>query len=188
VLWHTGKDVEDKFQTVMDAGFAVAGAPSGDGPPHWNDPGLLQVGNGGLTTDEYRTQLNLWSVLAAPLVLGNDVRIMRRETVDLLTNKEVLAIHQDPAAKQGIRISQSGNTGIWAKPLTNGAVAVLFVNRGPASAPVAVTGEQLGIAGPRQIRDLWWHQNIGMADGRYSVFLTSHTSVLLILSPDQRGK
>jgi alpha-galactosidase len=183
-LWRTAEDLEDKFSSVMDAGFAVTGAPSRNGQRGWNDPGLLQTGNGGMTTDEYRAQINLWAVLGAPMMLGNDVRIMRRETVDLLSNKEVLAINQDALGRQGIRISPLGNTGVWAKPLSNGAVAVLFVNRSNASAPAAVSWEQLGIMGPMQVRDVWWHEDIGMANNRYAVFLTAHTSLLLILSPE----
>jgi alpha-galactosidase len=181
-LWRTGKDIEDRWASAMEAGFAVAGAPAGNGQPHWNDPGLLQTGNGGMALNEYRAQFNLWAVLGAPLLLGNDVRIMRRETVDLLTNKEVLAIDQDPLARQGIRIASNANTGVWAKPLSNGAVAVLFVNRGDSSAPASVTWEQLGIEGQRRVRDVWWHENIGMANNRYGVFLTAHTSVLVVLS------
>jgi alpha-galactosidase len=182
-IWRTGKDLDDKFAAVMDAGFAITGALGPDRPRFWNDPGLLQSGNGGMTADEYRAQFNLWAVLGAPLMLGNDVRIMRRETLDLLTNKEVIAINQDALGRQGIRVSSTPNIGVWAKPLSNGGVAVVFINRGNASAPAAVSWEQLGIKGPMQVRDVWWHETIGMANDRYAVFLTAHASLLLVLSP-----
>jgi alpha-galactosidase len=117
------------------------------------------------------------------MVLGNDVRIMRKETVDLLSNKEVLAIAQDSAAMQGRRVAQTGSTEAWAKPLADGSTAVVFINRGNISAPAAVSWQQLGIMGPRLVRDLWWHENIGTANNRYSAFLTAHTSLLVRLSP-----
>lgn len=173
------KDVEDTFKSVMDAGFS-ARSPEGI----WTNPGLLQAGNGGMNANEYRAQINLWAVLGAPMMLGNDVRIMRRDTVELLTNKEVSAISQN--TRPGIRVIEQGETGIFARPLSNGAVALLFVNRGEKSAPAAVTWDQLGISGVRQVRDVWWHENIGTANNRYSAFLAPHTSLLLVLTPEAR--
>jgi len=182
-IWRTAKDIEDTWSSAMDAGFAVAGTQPGNGQPGWNDPGLLQTGNGGMTAIEYGSQINLWAVLGAPMVLGNDVRIMRRETVDLLTNREAIAINQDALGRRGVRVSRQGNAGVWTKQLSNGAVAVLFINRGDASAPASVSWEQLGITGPKQVRDVWWHEDIGMANNRYAVFLAAHTSLLLVLRP-----
>ena len=182
-LWRTGRDVEPNWQSVSEAGFGQNGKEVFAGPGHWNDPGLLQIGNGAMTPDEYRTQLNLWAVLAAPLMLGNDVRIMTRETLATLTNEEVIAIDQDPLGKQGKRVSQNGMTEVWARPLADGSTAAAFFNRGDQSTAVAVSWQQLGIDGPRRVRDLWWHQNLGTANGRYVVFLTPHTSVLLKMSP-----
>ena len=135
-----------------------------------------------MTPDEYRTQLNLWAVLAAPMMLGNEVRIMTKDTVALLTNPEVIAVDQDASARQAKRVAQNGQTEVWARTLADGSMAVGFFNRGPQSAPVAVSWEQLGITGPWRARDLWWHENVGMANGRYVVFLTGHTSLLLRLS------
>ena len=178
----SGKDVEDTFASAMAAGFSGA-APAGGS---WPDPGLLQAGNGGMTANEYRAQINLWAVLGAPMMLGNDVRIMRKETVELLTNKEALAINQDGLARPGVRVGQQGNVGVFAKTLSGGATALLFVNRGGTSAPASVSWEQLGIVGERQVRDVWWHDNLGAANNRYSSFLTAHTSLLLVLTPPRR--
>jgi len=125
----------------------------------------------------------LWAVLAAPFMLGNDVRIMTRETVSTLANEEVIAIDQDPLGKQGKRVSQNGATEVWARPLADGSTAAAFFNRGDQSAAVAVSWQQLGIDGPRRVRDVWWHQNLGTANERYVVFLTPHTSLLLRMSP-----
>jgi alpha-galactosidase len=182
-LWRTGRDIEADWQSVTAAGFAQNGKEVFAGPGRWNDPGLLQIGNGAMTPDEYRTHLNLWAVLAAPLMLGNDVRIMTRETLSTLTNEEIIAIDQDPLGKQAKRVSQNGTTEVWARPLADGSTAAAFFNRGDQSAAVAVSWQQLGIDGPRRVRDLWWHQNLGMANGRYVVFLTPHTSLLLKMSP-----
>ncbi|MSP95069.1 MAG: glycoside hydrolase family 27 protein [Alphaproteobacteria bacterium] len=178
-LWRTGKDIADNWPSVAEAGFKP---DTSDAPARWADPGLVQIGNGGMTENEYRTHLNLWAVRGAPLMLGNDVRIMRPETVTLLTNREVIAIDQDAGGRQGKRVAQVGQTEVWAKPLADGSTAVAFFNRGDASAPVAVSWQQLGLAGPRQVRDLWWHENIGSADNRYVVFLTARTSLLLRFS------
>jgi alpha-galactosidase len=182
-LWRTGRDIEPNWQSITEAGFSQNGKEAFAGPGHWNDPGLLQTGNGAMTPDEYRTQLNLWAVLAAPFMLGNDVRIMTRETVSALTNAEVIAIDQDPLGKQAKRVSQSGATEVWARPLADGSTAAAFFNRGDQSAAVAVSWQQLGIDGPRRVRDVWWHQNLGTANERYVVFLTPHTSLLLRMSP-----
>ncbi|MEA2825215.1 MAG: alpha-galactosidase [Alphaproteobacteria bacterium] len=182
-LWRTGRDLEPDWQSITEAGFGQNGKEAFAGPGHWNDPGLLQTGNGAMTPDEYRTQLNLWAVLAAPFMLGNDVRIMTRETVSALTNAEVIAIDQDPLGRQGKRVSQNGATEVWARPLADGSTAAAFFNRGDQSAAVAVSWQQLGIDGPRHVRDLWWHQNLSTANQRYVVFLTPHTSLLVRMSP-----
>ena len=176
------KDIEDSWASFSDIGFAQNGGEGFANPGHWNDAGLIQLGNGGMSGDEYRAQLNLWAVLAAPMMLGNEVRIMTHDTVAALTNAEVIAVDQDPLGAQGKRVASGTDTDVWARPLENGATAVAFFNRGAASAPVAVSWEQLGISGPRDVHDLWWHQNIGTANGRYVVFLNPHTSLLLKLS------
>jgi len=181
-LWRTGRDIQADWQSIAEAGFGENGKEGLAGPGRWNDPGLLQIGNGAMTADEYRSHLNLWAMLAAPLMLGNDVRIMTRETLATLTNEEVIAIDQDALGRQAKRVSQNGTTEVWARPWTDGSTAVALFNRGDQSAAVAVSWQQLGIDGPRRVRDLWWHQSLGTANGRYVVFLTPHTSLLLRMS------
>jgi alpha-galactosidase len=116
------------------------------------------------------------------MMLGDEVRIMTRETLGILINEELIEINQDALGRQGKRVSQNGQTEVWARPLADGSTAVAFFNRGDQSAPVAVSWEQLGIEGRRLARDLWWHRDLGNANGRYVVFLTGHTSLLLKLS------
>jgi len=181
-LWLSGFDIKDEWASFTEAGFGQNGKEAFAGPGHWNSPGLLQAGNGGMTSDEYRIQMNLWAILAAPMMLGDEVRIMTRETLGILINEELIEINQDALGRQGKRVSQNGQTEVWARPLADGSTAVAFFNRGDQSAPVAVSWEQLGIEGRRLARDLWWHRDLGNANGRYVVFLTGHTSLLLKLS------
>lgn len=181
-VWRTGKDIDEDWKSVADAGFGQNGKEGAAGPGRWNDPGLLQAGNIGMTADENRMQLNLWAMLAAPLILGNDLRVLIRETVALLTNRDVIAVDQDALGRQGKRVAQAANGEVWARPLADGSVAVAFFNKGNQSAAVAVSWEQLGLEGPRQVRDLWWHENVGRANNNYVVFLQPHTSLLLKMS------
>ena len=142
-LWRTGNELEETWASVAAAGFGQNGKEYAAGPGAWNDPGLLQIGNTGMSADASRMQMNLWAVLSAPLMLGNDVRIMTRETVALLSNREVIAVNQDKLGRQGKRIVQLGDTQVWAKPLADGSVAVAFFNTGTRT--TAVAGE-LGAA------------------------------------------
>jgi alpha-galactosidase len=173
--------LDENWQSVAEAGFGQNGK-STSAPGAWNDIGLLQTGNIGMSADEYRMQLNLWAVLAAPLMLGNDVRMMPRDISALLANRDLIAVDQDPLGRQGKRVAQAGDTEVWAKPLADGSVAVAFFNKGGQSTPIAVSWEQLGLEGPRQVRDLWWHESVGRANNNYVVFLTPHTSLLLRFS------
>src|SRR5437773_7701686 len=86
-------------------------------PGAWNDPDMLEVGNGGMTTDEYRAHFSLWAILAAPLLAGNDLRDMKPEIRDILTNKEVIAVNQDPLGRQGRRVRKDGDLEVWAKQM-----------------------------------------------------------------------
>ncbi len=182
-IWRTSpNEIEENWASIGEAGFGQNGKERATKPGAWNDPGLLQAGNTGLTIDQARMQLNLWAVLAAPMMLGNDVRIMMRETVALLTNRELIAVNQDKAGRQGKRVAQAGDTQVWARQLDDGSLAVAFFNTGTRTTSVAVTWEQLGIEGPRLARDLWWHENLGTANAGYRVVLTGGTSMLLKLS------
>jgi alpha-galactosidase len=181
-IWRTGNELDENWMSVAESGFGQNGKERAAKPGAWNDPGLLQTGNGTMTVDQSRMQLNLWSVLSAPMMLGTDVRIMMRETVALLGNRELIAVNQDKMGRQGKRVAQAGDTQVWAKPLADGSVAVAFFNTGARTTSVAVTWEQLGIEGPHVARDLWWHENLGAANNRYVVVLTGGTSMLLKLS------
>jgi len=114
-LWRTTGDISDHYDRMSVIGFSQDGLEKFAGPGHWNDPDMLEVGNGGMKHDEYLTHMSLWALLAAPLLAGNDLRTMNDETKKILTNSEVIAIDQDTLGIQGHRIKQEGAIEVWAK-------------------------------------------------------------------------
>jgi alpha-galactosidase len=149
-------------------------------PGHWNDPDMLEVGNGGMTNDEYRTHLSLWSILAAPLLAGNDLRNMSEATREILTNREVVAIDQDMNGAQGRRIARSDDWEIWAKALSNGALAIGLFNRGRAASQITIKWSDLGLKPtPTHGRDLWGHRDLKLEGAEYSVTVPAHGVVML---------
>jgi alpha-galactosidase len=150
------------------------------GPGHWNDPDMLEVGNGGMTPDEYRSHFSLWAMMAAPLIAGNDIAHMDDTTKSILENKEVIAVDQDPLGIQGHRVWKDGDREVWVKPLVGGAKAVLLFNRGEAPAAITATADQLGWpAGVRaKVRDLWEHKDEGRWSGSVSATVEPHGVVM----------
>jgi alpha-galactosidase len=148
---------------VVDILDAEADIYSYAGPGHWNDPDMLEVGNGGMTTTEYRSHFTLWALLAAPLLAGNDLRNISPEIHDILTNKEVIAVDQDALGRQGRRVWKDGDLEVWAKQLQDGGRAVVLLNRGASEQPVTVNWEQIGYPShlSAAVRDLWAHKDLG---------------------------
>ncbi|HEY8669770.1 MAG TPA: glycoside hydrolase family 27 protein, partial [Terriglobales bacterium] len=155
------------------------------GPGHWNDPDMLEVGNGGMTTTEYRSHFSLWALMAAPLIAGNDLRNMTPEIHDILTNKEVIAVDQDSLGRQGRRVWKDGDLEVWSKDLQDGGRAVILLNRGGSEHEITVHWEQLGY--PEHlgaaVRDLWAHKDIGKFTGKFSASVASHGVVMVKLIP-----
>lgn len=178
-LWRTTGDISDRYSRMAEIGFSQAGLSKYGGPGHWNDPDMLEVGNGGMKTDEYRTHMALWALLAAPLLAGNDLTAMTPETVSLLTNREVIAIDQDPAGIQGDRVSAEGPMEVWARPLADGSKAVGLFNRHHVPSDVHVDFGQLGFKGRVQLRDVWSGTELGTAEGEYHAMVPAHGVVLL---------
>jgi alpha-galactosidase len=158
-LWRTTGDISDNWKSMSDIGFSQNGSEQYAGVGRWNDPDMLEVGNGGMTDTEYQTHMSLWSMLASPLLAGNDVRSMSPKTLEILTNKEVIAVDQDALGKQGHRVWQQGTNEIWVKPLSGGATAVAAFNRGDAASNVQVKWEDIGLKGKHSARDLWLHKD-----------------------------
>src|SRR5258708_37685417 len=109
---------------MAEIGFNQNGLEKYAGPGHWNDPDMLEIGNGGMNDDEYRTHMSLWCILAAPLLAGNDLRDMQENIKDILMNKEVIAVDQDKLGKQGVRVAKDGTVAVLSKPLADGGHAV----------------------------------------------------------------
>jgi alpha-galactosidase len=190
-LWRTTGDIQDYWASMEEIGFSQNGRESDAGPGAWNDPDMLEVGNGGMSREEYRTHLTLWSMLSAPLLLGNDIRSLTPETKALVANKEVIAIDQDPLGIQARRISLSGlpaSTEAWLKPLSDGSEAVALFNRGSTSAEVALHWLELGLPSVAVARDLWQQVDVPAKAEGYRATLPPHGSVLLRVTSVQSGR
>ena len=196
-LWRTTSDIGDEWQSVVWIVGANSRLADAAGPGGWNDPDMLEVGNGGMTFDEYKTHFSLWAVMAAPLMAGNDLRGMSEETKSILLNKEVIAVDQDPLGVQGRVVIERGYGGqVWMKPLADGSKAVAFVNYSGRELAQYVRWSQIGLPpGPARIRDLWAHADMvthtdtgKRYDERFEVKVPSHGVVLVRIWPDGLAK
>jgi len=197
-LWRTTGDIQDTWEgkkkwpdgtccglgmlNILDMQEGLAGYA---GPGHWNDPDMLEVGNGGMTGNEYRSHFSLWALLAAPLIAGNDLRSMSPEIHDILTNKEVIAVNQDALGREGERVARDGDADIWAKQLKDGSRAVILLNRGTSEMNIAVTWEEIGYPDhlSATVRDLWQHKDLGSFTGKVGATVPSHGVVMLRVRP-----
>ena len=181
-LWRTTGDINDTYSRMVEIGFSQAGLAKYAGPGHWNDPDMLEVGNGGMTEDQYRTHMTLWVILAAPLLAGNDLSKMSPPTLAMLTNKEVIAVDQDPLGKQGDRVSAVGPTEIWSKPLSNGAQAVALFNRSETEKSISFRPRDIGFAKSFKLRDLWQGREVTATGDTYTATVPAYGAVLLKVS------
>lgn len=181
-MWRTTGDIVDSWSSTLgildfnERFGAVAG------PGHWNDPDMLEVGNGGMTATEYRAHMSLWSMMAAPLIAGNDIRTMSAETLAILTNREVIAVDQDPAGVQGGRVWADPNGHeVWSKLMsTPGTRAVALFNRSDAPAEIEARWSDIGLApGTASVRDLWAGVDRGDIVDGYRTLVEAHGVVLL---------
>jgi alpha-galactosidase len=184
-LWRTTGDIEDTWESMDKIGFSQINIASYVKPGHWNDPDMLEIGNGGMTAEEYRTHMSLWSLLAAPLIAGNDLHTMTDETKSILMNTEVIAIDQDPKFQPVTEISSDAEVEVLMRPLYDGSVAVGIFNRGPAAAttkflrtslPARFNGKQLSV------RDLWKHADESMDGDSFAATVPRHGVVMLRIS------
>jgi alpha-galactosidase len=178
-LWRTTDDISDHYDRMALIGFGQNGLERFAGPGHWNDPDMLEIGNGGMKHDEYITHMSLWSILAAPLLAGNDLSKMSAADLAILTNKEVIAVDQDAKGVQGRRVAQEGPLEVWAKPLADGSYAVGLFNRGESANPVTLQLKGIGISGSAHVRDLWAHRDLGSFSGSYTATVPKHGAVML---------
>jgi alpha-galactosidase len=181
-LWRTTGDINPTWDRMTLIGFSQAGLAKYAGPGHWNDPDMLEVGNGKLTLDENRTHMSLWALLAAPLLAGNDLSKMKPETTQILTNRDVIAIDQDPLGKQGDRVSAVGPVEIWAKPLKDGAKAIGLFNRNDTALPITLKLSDVGFTAGTKARDVWQAKDLGKLQATYTATVPRHGVALLILT------
>jgi len=190
-LWRTTGDIADCWdcKRQWSTGFKLildkqVGLEKYAGPDHWNDPDMMEVGNKGLTLAESRAHFSLWCILAAPLMAGNDVRIMTDEIRDILTDSEVIALDQDLLGKQGYRFAKEGNKEVWVKELSDGAWGVCVLNGGKETTEITVNWKDLSfLKGDYRVRDLWKKKDIGTTNENFIGTVDSHDVVLFKLSP-----
>ena len=178
-LWRTTGDISDRWESMSHIGFNQNDLAPWAAPGHWNDPDMLEIGNGGMNDDEYRTHMSLWSILAAPLLAGNDLRDVPANILQILTNREVIAIDQDAEGHQGKRVSQNGDLEAWVRELAGGGKAVGLFNRGAAAATMSVRWADLGVTGNARVRDVWGHRDVAAQGAEYSATVPAHGVVLL---------
>ena len=180
-LWRTSHDIADRWDSFIDILDRQAALADFAGPDHWNDPDMLEVGNGGMTETEYRAHFSLWAILAAPLMAGNDLRAMTDATRAILTAPEVIAVDQDALGKQGLRVRQANEVDVWARGLADGGRAVVLLNRGETAARGEVTWDLLGGSPSHRalVRDLWERQDVGTRTDGYDVTLPPHGAAML---------
>jgi alpha-galactosidase len=184
-LWRTTGDIQDTWPSMLANLDQSAQHSAVAGPGAWNDPDMLEVGNGGMTDEEYRAHFSLWAIMAAPLVAGNDVRSMSAATRTILLNREVIAVDQDSLGAQGILVSEGPpELQVWAKPLRDGSRAVALLNRSGKPARISASFQRAGLrADSATVRDLWAHQDLGTFARRYRTTVPAHGVVMLRVTP-----
>ncbi|MCC9167015.1 glycoside hydrolase family 27 protein [Pontibacter harenae] len=203
-LWRTTGDIYNCFDCVEDHGTWKSwgvmqildkqeGLRQYAGPGHWNDPDMMEVGNG-MTVNEDRAHFAMWSMLAAPLIAGNDLRKMSKETTEILTNKEVIAVNQDKLGIQGFKYSSNNGLETWFKPLDGGKWAVVFLNRSDAAQTVTfdwrktsikdeLSNRELNASNDTyKVRNLWSKKDAGTTKKTFKATVPKHDAVMLVLS------
>jgi len=182
--WHTDQPDNHYPQGILDILDQQAALSHASHPGAWNDPDMLEVGNGYLTDDEDRAHFSLWALLNAPLIAGNDLRHMSNDVRAILTNREVIAVDQDWGGRQGYRVRRDGDTDIWAKPMSDGSVAVILLNRGRGPVKITTTARETGVkaAGTYTVRNLWKHSQAS-SDGRIEANVPTHAVAMFRVWP-----
>jgi len=191
-LWRTTGDIFDGWKGTKDWSHGMTDILDfqverwrDSGPNAWNDPDMLEVGNGGMTTTEYESHFSLWAMLAAPLIAGNDLSAMNADTLRILTNADIVAVDQDSLGVQARRLWKQGELEIWARPLKGGDQAVVLFNRGASPAGMTVDWDLLNLpAGLRaDVKDLWSKKVTKRVRGSYGGTMAAHGVVMVRITP-----
>ena len=186
-LWRTSGDIRDNWKSVSRVGFGQRDYAAMSSPGGWNDPDMLVVGMVSmdrelhatpLTRDEQITHFSLWSMLAAPLLLGCDLSRLDDFTLALVTNDEVIEVDQDPLGKAATLRKKSGEIEVWARPLWDETMAVALFNRSGQTAKVTAEWKNLGLEGSHPVRDLWRKKDLGVFEGSITAEVPAHGAVL----------
>ncbi|MEV4612783.1 NPCBM/NEW2 domain-containing protein [Kitasatospora sp. NPDC049258] len=182
--WRTTGDISDSWSSMITIAHQNQQLAPYARPGAWNDPDMLEVGNGGMTETEYRTHFSLWAQMAAPLLIGTDLRTADAGTLDILTNKDVIAVDQDPLGRQGTVVSSSGGKVVMSKPLADGSRSVTLTNEGSYAATVATTVQAVGIGGASSyaVKDLW-SKATSSTTGAIQASVPAHGTVMLRVTP-----
>jgi alpha-galactosidase len=188
-LWRTTPDIRDGWVDMVAILDRQVGLGGFAGPGHWNDPDMLEVGNGGMTDDEYRAHFSLWAILAAPLIAGNDLSTMSTVTAAILTNREVIAVDQDALGMEGRRAVKTIDTEIWVKPLIGGSRAVVLLNRSAEPRTMRLDWSALGLPAYKavDVRNLWTGMDGPHATRSLTADVAPHAAVMLKLTPARSG-
>ncbi|GMP69626.1 hypothetical protein CsSME_00028818 [Camellia sinensis var. sinensis] len=187
--WRTTDDINDSWASMTTIADLNDKWAAYAGPGGWNDPDMLEVGNGGMTYLEYRAHFSIWALMKAPLLIGCDVRNMTAETFELLSNKEVIAVNQDPLGVQGRKVHVAGTNDchqVWAGPLTGQSLAVALWNRCSKAATITAAWGTLGLESSTSVsvRDLWKHQDVvGDVVASFSAQVDAHSCEMYIFTP-----
>lgn len=187
--WRISGDIRPNFQTITQIIDINASLAKYAKPGHYNHMDMLEVGNG-MSYEEDKSHFSMWAIMASPLLAGNDLRNMSEQTRSILTNKEVIAVNQDAAGIQGIRVVDHGDREVWAKALgsqASGEVAVALFNRGSSAADITVNWDDIGIVGSATVRDLWEHQDKGSFANSYTANVPSHGIVVVKVKGQSNG-
>jgi alpha-galactosidase len=181
--WRTTGDISDNYASMLKNFKQNVVLDSYATPGHWNDPDMLEVGNGGMTDVEYRSHFSLWAIMAAPLLIGTDLRTIKPDALQILLNKEVIAIDQDSLGVQGKQVSDAGGIHVIVKPLKDGSEAVAVFNEGDAARDVSVGAGEIGLkqGSTYRLRDLWTHTD-STGDGSIKLNLPAHATVIYRIS------
>ncbi|WP_225992811.1 carbohydrate-binding protein [Actinomadura rudentiformis] len=182
-LWRTTGDISDNWTSMIGKAQANRSLARYAGPGHWNDPDMLEVGNGGMTPAEYRTHFSLWAVMAAPLLIGSDLREVSEDTFTILKNTDVIAVDQDKLGRQATVVSASGGHVVYSKVLANGDRAVALSNETTATATIGTTAAAIGLGGSASytLKDLWT-KSTRKTTGAVSASVPGHGTVLYRVS------
>jgi len=182
-LWRTTDDIRANWASIMHNLHINENLAQYAGPGHWNDPDMLEVGNGSLTPAEQRSHFSLWAIMAAPLLIGTDLRRASQQTFDILTNRDVIAVDQDPLGRQGTLVKRSNGLAVYTKPLANGDRAVALFNESGATATISTTAAEIGLSGSPGygLFDLWSKAR-RTTTGAISASVPSHGTVMYRVS------